>query len=118
MSLDSTKHHPGYRLGRLFAVLEKIQEEASPASTPPSATVITAPHQHPGECLSHTYEAEEPPSRKLESKGRVINLEKLTGEIMEQVQPDFPNPLAAGSGPLRHRLLPPASGLLHQENRI
>ena len=30
MSLDSTNNNVGYRLGRLFAVLEKIQEEANP----------------------------------------------------------------------------------------
>ena len=29
VSLDTTNTHPGYRLGRLFAVLEKIQEDAS-----------------------------------------------------------------------------------------
>ena len=28
--LDLTNNNPGYRMGRLFAVLEKIQEEASP----------------------------------------------------------------------------------------
>ena len=30
MSLDEANTNPGYRLGRLFAVLEKIQEEANP----------------------------------------------------------------------------------------
>jgi CRISPR-associated protein Csd1 len=30
VSLDSTNVNPGYRLGRLFAVLEKIQEDAQP----------------------------------------------------------------------------------------
>ena len=30
MSLDTTNNNIGYRLGRLFAVLEKAQEEAIP----------------------------------------------------------------------------------------
>lgn len=30
MSLDEQNTNPGYRLGRLFAVLEKVQQEANP----------------------------------------------------------------------------------------
>jgi CRISPR-associated protein Csd1 len=90
LDLDNT--NPAYRLGRLFATLERIQEEASEgklnstirdryygaaSSTPASVfpTLLRLKVHHLG---------------KLHP-GRVINLEKLLGEIMSSFQPDsFP----------------------------
>jgi CRISPR-associated protein Csd1 len=89
--LDLENKTPGYRLGRLFATLEKIQEEANPglnatirdryygaASSTPSAvfsTLLRLSKHHLG---------------KL-SDGLAINREKLTGEIMSGFDPDeFP----------------------------
>jgi len=37
--LDFTNTNPGYRLGRLFATLEKSRKKPAPASMPPFATV-------------------------------------------------------------------------------
>jgi len=90
MSLDEDNTNTGYRLGRLFAVLEKTQEEANPglnatirdryygaaSSTPVSvfATLLKLKNHH----LS-----------KMENKGRVTNLEKLYGSIMDDID-DFP----------------------------
>ena len=87
--LDTTLQSPAYRLGRLFATLEKIQEEASPSlnvtireryygaasSTP--VTVFTTLMRLKNHHLA-----------KL-GKGRAVNLEKLLAEIMSGIQ-DFP----------------------------
>ncbi|MDD2769691.1 MAG: type I-C CRISPR-associated protein Cas8c/Csd1 [Methylococcus sp.] len=91
--LDTGNPSPAYRLGRLFAALEKIQEEASPglnatirdryygaASSTPVAvftTLLRLKNHHLG---------------KL-PKGRAVQLEKLIGEIMEGLA-DFPRILA------------------------
>lgn len=90
--LDVGHPSPAYRLGRLFAVLEKIQEEASPglnatirdryygaASSTPVAvftTLLRLKNHHLG---------------KL-SPGRRVNLERLIGEIMSGIG-DFPRQL-------------------------
>ena len=90
--LDTVHPSPAYRLGRLFAVLEKIQEEASPglnatirdryygaASSTPVAvftTLLRLKNHHLG---------------KL-SPGRRVNLERLIGEIMDGIA-DFPRQL-------------------------
>ncbi|ACX95670.1 type I-C CRISPR-associated protein Cas8c/Csd1 [Halothiobacillus neapolitanus] len=91
--LDPTNTHPAYLLGRLFATLEKIQEEASPglnatirdryygaASSTPVAvftTLLRLHNHHLG---------------KL-SKGRGVQMERLVGEIMGGLD-DFPRILA------------------------
>jgi CRISPR-associated protein Csd1 len=91
--LDPTNANPAYRLGRLFAALEKIQEEASPglnatirdryysaASSTPVAvftTLLRLKNHHLG---------------KL-SKGRAVQMERLISEIMGELN-DFPRILA------------------------
>lgn len=90
--LDPANPSPAYRLGRLFATLEKIQEEASPglnatirdryygaaSSTPVTVftTLLRLKNHHLG---------------KL-SPGRRVNLERLIGEIMSGLA-DFPRQL-------------------------
>ncbi|EGF31791.1 CRISPR-associated protein, CT1133 family [Oxalobacteraceae bacterium IMCC9480] len=87
--LDPDNQSTAYRLGRLFAVLEKIQEEASPglnatirdryygaaSSTPVTVftTLLRLHHHHLG---------------KL-GIGRRVNMEKLIGEIMLHID-QFP----------------------------
>ncbi len=91
--LDPTNANPAYRLGRLFATLEKIQEEASPdlkatirdryygaASSTPVAVFTTLLRLH-----NHHF-------GKL-SKGRAVQMERLVGEIMGSLD-DFPRILA------------------------
>ena len=88
--LDLTNMNTAYRLGRLFAALEKVQLEASPglnatirdryygaASSTPVAvftTLLRLKNHHMG---------------KIENKGRATNFEKLLGEIMGDIK-DFP----------------------------
>jgi CRISPR-associated protein Csd1 len=88
MSLDENNTNAAYRLGRLFAVLERIQEEANgkatireryygAASGTPVVvfpTLLKLKNHHIG---------------KLENKGRAINLEKLIGAIVQGVN-EFP----------------------------
>lgn len=90
--LDTQNPSAAYRLGRLFAVLEKIQEEASPnlnatirdryygaaSSTPVTVftTLLRLKNHHLG---------------KL-SPGRCIHFERLIGEIMGGIA-DFPHQL-------------------------
>jgi CRISPR-associated protein Csd1 len=88
--LDVNNMNVAYRLGRLFAALEKVQEEASPglnatirdryygaaSSTPVSVftTLLRLKNHHMG---------------KIENKGRATNFEKLFGEILGGIA-DFP----------------------------
>jgi CRISPR-associated protein Csd1 len=91
--LDLANNNPGYRMGRLFAVLEKIQEEASPglnatirdryygaASTTPVAVFTTLLR------LKNAH------LKKL-SVGRNTYFEKLLGEVLAPVT-DFPKHLS------------------------
>ena len=91
--LDPDNPSPAYRMGRLFAALEKIQEEASPglnatirdryygaaSGIPVSVfpTLLRLKNHHVG---------------KL-NPGRAINLERLLGEILGGVA-DFPTHLS------------------------
>lgn len=94
VSLDPTNTNIGYRLGRLFAVLEKIQEEANPginatirdrfygaaSSTPVTGFFV------PMKLKNHHL-------AKLENRGRAVNLDRLISEIVEGID-DFPSHLS------------------------
>ena len=90
MSLDETNTNVGYRLGRLFAVLEKIQEEANPGI---NATIrdryYGAASSTPVTVFSTLLKLKNHHLSKLENRGRAVNLEKRVGEIMEGLS-DFP----------------------------
>jgi len=95
VSLDKDNTNPGYRLGRLFAVLERVQEEASPglnatirdryygafSATPASvfATLMRMKNHH---------------LAKFDSVGRRANLEKLIGEIVDGLPSTPPSHLS------------------------
>ncbi len=94
MSLDTSNNNPGYRLGRLFATLERAQELASPninsgirdcfygsaSSTPVAAfpQLLKLKNHH---------------ISKLENKGTAVYIEKQIGEIMDGLG-DFPSHLS------------------------
>lgn len=91
--LDMSQEAPAYRLGRLFATLERIQEQAQPginatirdrfygaASTTPVAVFTTLLR------LKNAH------LKKL-SQGQLIHFEKLIGEILQPLQ-GFPRQLA------------------------
>lgn len=86
MSLDTNNTNPGYLLGRLFAVLEKTQESASPGI---NATIrdrfYGAASGTPVAVFPHLLKLKVHHIAKLENRGQAVNLEKLIGEIMEKV---------------------------------
>ena len=90
MSLDLTNLNIGYRLGRLFATLEKIQTEASPGL---NATIrdkfYGAASGTPVAVFGNLMRLKNHHLAKLESIGRRVNFERLIGEIMSEIT-DFP----------------------------
>jgi CRISPR-associated protein Csd1 len=90
--LDLGNTNPAYRLGRLFAVLEKIQEEASPGL---NATIrdryYGAASSTPVAVFTTLLRLKNAHLKKL-SLGRTAGFEKLLGEVLGPVT-DFPKHL-------------------------
>jgi CRISPR-associated protein Csd1 len=90
MSLDIENTHVGYRLGRLFAVLEKIQQEANPGI---NATIrdrfYASASSTPSTVFGNLMRLKNHHLSKLENTGRRIWFEKLLGEILSEI-PEFP----------------------------
>ncbi len=90
MSLDAESIHQGYRLGRLFAVLEKIQQEAVPGA---NATIkdryFGAASATPGRIFPLLLRGVQNNIAKLrrnpESIGRAIHLDRLISDIMNDI---------------------------------
>ena len=93
MALDPSNTNPGYRLGRLFSVLEKIQEEANPGI---NATIrdrfYGSASGTPVAAFPQLMKLKNHHLSKLENRGRAVNLEKIVGEIMDGIV-DFPTHL-------------------------
>jgi CRISPR-associated protein Csd1 len=94
MSLDPTNANVGYRLGRLFAVLERLQSEANPGI---NATIrdryYGAASGTPVSVFPILMRLKNHHLAKLENVGRRVNMEKLIGEIVDGVT-DFPTNLS------------------------
>lgn len=94
MALDVENTNIGYRLGRLFATLEKIQEEANPGI---NATIrdrfYGAASSTPVAAFPHLMKLKNHHLAKLENRGRAVNLEKIVSEIVDGIV-DFPTHLA------------------------
>ncbi|TXT26794.1 MAG: CRISPR-associated protein Csd1 family [Rhodocyclaceae bacterium] len=92
--LDLENTSPAYRLGRLFAALEKIQEEASPGL---NATIreryYGAASSTPVAVFTTLLRLKNHHLAKLTNRGRAINFERLLGEIMGGLN-DFPKHLS------------------------
>lgn len=90
VSLDTSNTNIGYRLGRLFATLEKIQAEANPGI---NATIrdrfYGAASGTPVAVFSNLMRLKNHHLAKLENMGRRINFERLIAEIINAVE-DFP----------------------------
>jgi len=88
--LDIESPSTAYRLGRLFATLEKIQEEASPRL---NATIreryYGAASSTPVAVFTTLMRLKNHHLAKMQSKGRAVNFEKLLAEIMSGIS-DFP----------------------------
>jgi CRISPR-associated protein Csd1 len=90
MSLDTSQPSKGYQLGRLFAALEKIQEEANPGL---NATIRERYYgsacASPVTVFSNLLRLKNHHLAKMENKGRVVNFERLLSEIISNLE-DFP----------------------------
>lgn len=90
VSLDENNTNAAYRLGRLFAVLERIQERASPNL---NATIrdryYGAASSTPVTVFSTLLKLRNHHLAKLDNKGEAVNYEKLLGQIMDGIA-DFP----------------------------
>ena len=94
MSLDKDNKTPGYLLGRLFAALERIQEEALPGL---NATIrdrfYAAASGTPASVFSNLMRLKNHHLSKLDNAGRRVNLERLLGEIIDGIKGEFPSHL-------------------------
>jgi CRISPR-associated protein Csd1 len=94
VSLDTHNANIGYRLGRLFATLEKIQREANPGI---NATILDkfygAASGTPVTVFGNLMRLKNHHVAKLEHQGRKVFFEKLLGEIMDGIN-NFPTHLA------------------------
>lgn len=90
VSLDKDNPNIGYRLGRLFATLEKIQQEANPGI---NATIrdrfYSAASCTPLSVFGNLMRLKNHHLAKLENAGRRVNFERLIGEIVSGF-PAFP----------------------------
>jgi CRISPR-associated protein Csd1 len=90
MELDINQPSVGYQLGRLFATLEKIQEEANPGiNTTIKERYYGAACATPVTVFANLLRLKNHHLAKIENKGRVVNFERLLGEIMSKLT-DFP----------------------------
>jgi len=94
MALNEENRDPAYLCGRLFAVLEKIQQEA--AGTELNRTITDAYFSsaagRPSAIMPKLIQLSANHRRKL-SEGRSIYFEKLTGEIISRLESEFPKTL-------------------------
>lgn len=90
VSLDETNTNIGYRLGRLFATLEKIQQDANPGI---NATIrdkfYSSASASPVTVFGNLMRLKNHHLAKLENKAWRIAHEKRLGEIMSDIT-DFP----------------------------
>lgn len=90
MALDTEQPSIGYQLGRLFAVLEKIQEEGNPGI---NATIreryYGAACSSPVTVFGTLMRLKNHHLPKIDNRGRAVNLERLVGEIVGHFS-DFP----------------------------
>ncbi|NNM55536.1 MAG: type I-C CRISPR-associated protein Cas8c/Csd1 [Spirochaetales bacterium] len=95
VSLDPSNSDPGYLLGRLFAVLERIQEDANPNI---GATIrerfYGAASSNPVAVFPQLLKLKNHHLAKLSNKGQVINHEKRLAEIFDGLDTRMPSHLA------------------------
>lgn len=95
VALDPTNDNPGYRLGRLFAVLEKIQEEANPGI---NATIrdrfYGAASSTPVTVFPQLLKLKNHHLSKLENAGRRVNFERLLTGVFDGIGTEMPSHLS------------------------
>jgi CRISPR-associated protein Csd1 len=90
MALDVDQQSIGYQIGRLFAVLEKIQEEANPGlNSTIRERFYSSACSSPVTVFATLLRLKNHHLAKLENRGRAVNFERLIGEIVGRIS-DFP----------------------------
>lgn len=90
VGLDKSNKNTAYRLGRLFSVLEKIQEESHPnINTTIRDRFYGAASSSPVSVFPQLLKLKNHHLAKLESKSRKLYFEREIGEIMEEIN-SFP----------------------------
>jgi CRISPR-associated protein Csd1 len=93
VSLDLDNRNTGYRLGRLFAAFEKIQEEANPGI---NATIrdryFGSASASPLVAFPILNRLKNHHLAKLDNRGRAVNFERLIGEVMTGLDAANPFP--------------------------
>ena len=88
VALDKDHPDEAYHLGRLFAVLEKTQEESSEGKL--NSTIkdryFSAVSSTPGGVFPRLLRLHQHHMNKIENPGRRVNLERLIGEICSRVR--------------------------------
>lgn len=87
--LDRANSNVAYRLGRLFATLEKIQEDAGPVNATIRDRYYGAASSTPVVVFTTLLRLKNAHLKKIPSPGRVVWFEKLLGEILGPIA-DFP----------------------------
>ncbi len=90
VSLDRDNKNIGYRLGRLFAVLEKIDEEGGSGTI--RERFYSAASTSPSSVFSRLLNLKNHHLAKIENTGRKVNFEKELGEVFAGID-DFPSHL-------------------------
>lgn len=96
VSLDESNTNQAYRLGRLFAVLERAQERANPGI---NATIrdryYSSASATPSTAFPILMRLKNHHISKLENRGEAVNLEKLIGSIADGISSNgFPHHLS------------------------
>lgn len=93
MSLDENNTNVGYRLGRLFAALEKIQQDANPGI---NATIrdrfYGAASGTPSTVFGNLMRLKNHHLAKIENPGRRIFFEKILSQIIDGIEADISFP--------------------------
>lgn len=93
VSLDETNTGIGYCLGRLFALLERIQENASGISTVRERFYGSA-SSTPAVAFPQLLKLKNHHLAKMDAPGKVIYFERLLASVMSHIQDGFPTHLS------------------------
>ena len=99
MSLDTNCKDAGYLCGRLFAVLERIQEQASDSELNRTIkdSYLSSASSSPASVLPNLLNLANNHMEKIKSKnkGYYVKLDKLICEIMDKFGAEYPSTLTA-----------------------
>lgn len=94
MSLDPHNPDAAYQLGRLFSALEKTQEEAMPGiNTTIRERYFSGASMRPATVFPVLHRLHMHHLKKIENRGRSVNLEKQVSEIVGKLSSTYPRML-------------------------